>query len=129
ASARRMACDAGIIPAVLNSASEIVDYGRTHRLFTPGQRIILDLRDGGCLAPGCDRPAADCDAHHHRSWTKHHGETDEENLDLFCTFHHHLVHEGRWTYKIIDHETLHFYPPDGGPVRISKRRGPGHLRT
>ncbi|MCW2548246.1 MAG: endonuclease, partial [Mycobacterium sp.] len=60
AAARRLACDAANIPAVLNSASEIVDFGRTRRLVTPGQRRLLDLRDGGCLAPGCDRPAADC---------------------------------------------------------------------
>ena len=87
---------------------------------------ITSAREASDTVP---TPAADCDAHHRRSWTKHHGKTDEENLDLFCTFHHHLVHEGGWTYQIIDHETLHFYPPNGRPVRISKRRGPGHLRT
>jgi hypothetical protein len=129
AAARRMACDANIIPAVLNSASEIVDFGRTRRLISPGLRKVLNLRDGGCLAPGCDRPPADCDAHHRKHWTKKGGETVDTNLELFCTFHHHLVHEGGWTYKIIDAQTLHFYPPDGGPARISKRRGPGHLRS
>jgi hypothetical protein len=40
----------------------------------------------------------------------------------FCLFHHHLVHEGGWTYKIIDADTLHFFPPNGGPRLISKRR-------
>ena len=128
AAARRMACDANIIPAVLNSASEIVDFGRSRRLISPGLRRVLNLRDGGCLFPGCDRPPADCEGHHRKPWTEH-GKTKDTNLELFCTFHHHLLHEGRWTYKIIDKQTLHFHPPDGGPPKISKRRGPGHLRT
>jgi hypothetical protein len=36
--------------------------------------------------------------------------------------HHHLVHEGGWTYKIIDATTLEFQPPGGGPPLTSKRR-------
>jgi Domain of unknown function (DUF222) len=129
AAARRMACEANLIPAVLGGASEIVDFGRSRRLVSPGQRKQLNLRDGGCLFPGCDRPPADCDAHHRAGWNAHNGNSDIANYELFCTFHHHLQHEGGWTYTIIDKQTLHFHPPDGGPVRISKRHGPGHLRT
>jgi hypothetical protein len=127
--ARRLACDANIIPVVLNADSEIVDYGRSRRLVSPGQHRFLSLRDGGCLFPACDRPAADCNAHHRRLWTRDNGDTDTENLDLFCVFHHHLVHEGGWTYTVIDHEILHFHPPGGGPTRISKRRNPERMRT
>jgi Domain of unknown function (DUF222) len=127
--ARRLACDANLIPAVLGADSELLDLGRTRRLVSPGQRKALNLRDGGCLFPGCDRPPADCDAHHRKSWTKDHGKTNGDNLDLFCTYHHHLQHEGGWTYKIIDAHTLHFQPPGGGPTRISKRRHPARMRT
>ena len=35
AEARRIACDAEIIPAVLGTGSEVLDVGRTNRLFTP----------------------------------------------------------------------------------------------
>ncbi len=38
ATVRRLACEAGIIPAVLGSAGQVLDLGRTRRLFTPGQR-------------------------------------------------------------------------------------------
>ena len=62
-----------------------------------------------------------CDAHHRRHWIDN-GPTKEQNLDLFCIFHHHQVHEGGWTYTIIDSQTLHFYPPGGGPPLIGKRR-------
>ena len=119
--ARRMACEYGIIPAVLGTNSEILDLGVPNRLATPKQRFHIALRDGGCLFPGCDRPAMGCEAHHR----DHHidgGPTAEHNLDLFCPFHHVQVHEGGWTYKIIDAETLEFYPPGGGPPLRSKRR-------
>ncbi|MGH3468074.1 MAG: DUF222 domain-containing protein, partial [Thermocrispum sp.] len=47
--ARRIACDAQIIPAVLGGDSEVLDLGRTHRLVTPAQRRALNLRDRGCV--------------------------------------------------------------------------------
>ena len=121
AAARRLACDYGIIPAVLGTDSDILDLGTRNRLATPTQRRNIALRDGGCLFPGCDRPPAGCDAHHR----KHHidgGPTTEHNLDSFCSFHHHQVHEGGWTYQIVDATTLKFFPPRDGPVLTSKRR-------
>jgi hypothetical protein len=119
--ARRLACEYGIIPAVLGSDSEVLDLGVPNRLATAKQRFHIALRDGGCLFPGCDLPPMSCLPHHRI----HHidgGPTAEHNLDSFCSFHHHCVHEGGWTYKIIDAETLEFSPPAGGPPRTSKRR-------
>jgi hypothetical protein len=62
--ARRIACDAQIIPAVLGSRGEPLDVGRSRRLFTGPLRRALVLRDGGCAFPGCDRPPRWCEAHH-----------------------------------------------------------------
>jgi hypothetical protein len=121
AAARRLACDYAIIPAVLGTESEILDQGTPNRLATPRQRFNIAVRDGGCLFPGCDRPPAGCDAHHRRHWIDG-GPTEEANLDSLCVFHHHLVHEGGWTYTIIDNDTLEFSPPAGGPPLRSKRR-------
>jgi hypothetical protein len=58
AEARRIACDADIVPAVLGSGSEVLDVGRANRLLTPAIRKALALRDKGCAWPGCDRPVA-----------------------------------------------------------------------
>jgi hypothetical protein len=119
--ARRLACEYSIIPAVLGTQSEVLDLGIPNRLASAKQRFHIALRDGGCLFPGCDLPAMGCVAHHRQ----HHidgGPTAEHNLDLFCPFHHVQVHEGGWTYKIIDADTLEFYPPGGGPPLRSKRR-------
>jgi hypothetical protein len=125
--ARRLACDWGIIPAVLGTDSEILDLGSRNRLATPTIRRNIAQRDGGCLFPGCDRPPVGREAHHRQ----HHidgGPTAEHNLDLFCPFHHHLVHEGGWSYHIIDKTTLAFQPPDGRP-RSSANADPSSTRT
>ena len=90
--ARRMACDAGIIPVVLGHDSEILDLGRSVRLFTPGQRRAVWLRDQGCTYPGCTMPPQWCDAHHVDWWSRG-GGTDVDNAALLCQRHHTRVHQ------------------------------------
>lgn len=87
---RRMACDAHVLPVVLDGASQPIDVGREHRLFTPAQRVALTVRDQGCAFPGCDRPPADCEAHHITSWWSG-GPSDLANGVLLCGHHHHLI--------------------------------------
>ncbi|MGH8968002.1 MAG: DUF222 domain-containing protein, partial [Actinomycetes bacterium] len=48
AEARRMACNADLIPTVLGTDSELLDFGRTTRLAHPIQHRALRLRDKGC---------------------------------------------------------------------------------
>ena len=91
---RKIACDAGIVPFVCNSHSEILDQGRQVRLFTPGQIRALWLRDQHCTFPGCDTPAAWCDAHHLRHWVDG-GATTLSNAGLLCPRHHTVVHRDR----------------------------------
>src|SRR5262249_55725782 len=66
--ARRLACDCGIIPVVLGSASEPLDLGRKTRTVSTSLRRALVLRDRGCAFPGCTITARWCDAHHVRHW-------------------------------------------------------------
>ena len=54
--ARRLACEAGIIPAVLNGNSQVLDLGRKKRFYTEGQRIAKTIEAGGCEVEGCDAP-------------------------------------------------------------------------
>jgi len=88
--ARQLLCDAELMPAVLGGASEILDVGRTQRLVTPAIRAALELRDGGCVFPGCDVPARDCEAHHLIPWRLG-GPTALWNLALPCKHHHGIV--------------------------------------
>lgn len=96
AQTRRLACTAGIIPVVLGGQAEILDLGRTRRLFTPAQRKALALRDRRCRAEGCDISAAWCEAPHTNPWTRG-GKTDLANGQLLCSFHHHRAHDTRYT--------------------------------
>ena len=90
--ARRLACGAGIIPAVLGGASAVLDVGREQRLFTKAQRIAMVLRDKGCRAEGCDRPPSWTEAHHHTTPWADGGRTDLADGILLCGHHHRLAH-------------------------------------
>ena len=124
ATVRRMACDAGIIPAVYGSDSEILDFGRRTRTIANGLRHFIVARDGGCVWPGCDRPPSWTEAHHREQWLRDHGETEPENLDSLCSHHHHKVHEDDWKITIGDDpdRTPWFWPPDGRPPLQGQRR-------
>lgn len=110
AQARRLACTAKIVPAVLGGASEVLDLGRARRLFTAAQRKALLLRDKTCRAVGCDVPGTWAEAHHWTPWSTG-GETDLDNGVLLCSHHHHRVHDPAWAVERM---------PDGD-VRFRRR--------
>ena len=97
--ARRLACEARIIPAVLGTKSQPIDLGRAARLFTRAQRIALGLRDGGCTARGCETSASGCHAHHDDPWSRG-GLTDLANGRLLCPRHHRLAHDSRYAMTV-----------------------------
>lgn len=107
--ARRLACDAGIIPAVLGSDGEPLDIGRATRTIPPAIRRALAVRDKGCVHPGCPRPADWCDAHHVRHWSNG-GPTALANLVLLCAEHHWIVHHTAWEIAFI-HGIPYLVPP------------------
>jgi hypothetical protein len=113
--ARRLACDANITRLITDPPSDIVDYGRTQRTPPPRLRRALDIRDRGCVFPGCDRPPGHCKAHHILFWIRDHGPTSLWNLVLLCDHHHHLVHECGWSLTRTSDGTLEFRRPDGRP--------------
>lgn len=96
---RQLACEADLIPVVLGGSGEILDVGRSKRLFTPQLRRAITARDGGCTAPGCSIPAPWCEAHHIRHWEDG-GPTSVENGALLCSHHHHAVHAGAWKISV-----------------------------
>ncbi|GAA4363015.1 HNH endonuclease signature motif containing protein [Paeniglutamicibacter cryotolerans] len=90
---RTMACMAEIVPAVMGGAGEILDYGRSRRLFSGSQLRAMAARDGGCVWPGCPVSAARTEGHHLDPWSGG-GETNIGKAALFCDHHHHLIHVG-----------------------------------
>ena len=90
--ARRLACNAALVPVVLGGDSQPLDLGRSRRLYSPPQRKAMAVRDRHCRAVGCDVPAAWCEAHHLHPWSRG-GLTDLADGVLFCSFHHHCAHD------------------------------------
>ncbi|QLQ11398.1 MAG: DUF222 domain-containing protein [Nocardioidaceae bacterium] len=92
--ARRLACEAGVIPAVLGTGSEVLDLGRKARFFTAKQRLAATVsQQGSCAADDCTIPAAWCDAHHYRTPWAAGGSTDRADALLLCKRHHTLIHD------------------------------------
>ena len=90
--ARRLCCDAGIVPVADGPDGEPLSVGRRTRSIPPAVRRALASRDRGCRFPGC--PATHrLHGHHIRHWADG-GETSLDNLILLCPTHHRLVHEG-----------------------------------
>ena len=112
---RRLAGDAGIIPAVLSGEGETLDLGRTVRMFTRAQRLALLERDGGCAK--CHAPPEHCEAHHIRWWERG-GLTNLSNGVMLCTRCHHDVHRQGWEIRI-ESGRVSFVPP---PLIDSLRR-------
>ncbi len=106
--ARRLACTAAILPAVLGGASQVLDLGRSRRLFTPAQRRALAIRDRRCRAHGCDIPARWCEAHHRTPWS-HGGPTDLDHGELLCSHHHHRIHDPGYDHHRDPDGTLRFH--------------------
>ncbi len=113
---RRWLCDADLLPVVLGGPSEVLDVGRTQRLVTPAIRAALEVRDGGCAFPGCDRPPRDCHAHHIVPWWAG-GATSLGNLALVCAHHHGIVEPGhdpavdRWQLRLRSDGVPEVLPP------------------
>jgi hypothetical protein len=106
AEARVLACDADILPAVMGSDSQVLDLGRTTRLFAGDLRQAIALRDRGCVFPGCPREPRDCDAHHLNPWTAG-GSTSLDNAALVCPTHHRLVEPNPHADRATEHERWH----------------------
>lgn len=109
---RALAADAELIPAVLSGESEVLDWGRGKRLFTPAQRLALVERDGGCAQ--CHAPPSWCEAHHIRWWERDAGPTDLSNGVLLCVRCHHRVHRDGWKIHV-----------DGGRVSLEPPQSSG----
>jgi hypothetical protein len=108
AQARRLACTAKIIPAVLGGDSLPLDLGRAQRLFSPAQRKALLLRDKTCRAEGCDIPGTWAEAHHLVPWASA-GRTDLGNALLLCSHHHHRVHDSGYGTDRLPNGDLRFH--------------------
>lgn len=106
----RLACDCSVTRILLDSDSMVIDVGRARRVISGPQRKALNARDGGCVWPGCDRPATWTSGHHLVHWF-HGGGGDLKDLALLCYRHHWMVHEGGWQIMRGDDGRMITIPP------------------
>jgi hypothetical protein len=104
--------------------------GRSKRIATPGQRLVLFNRDRGCTKPGCTAPANHCQAHHAAQDFGKGGQTNITDLGLACGPHNRLVKEGGWSTQIRSDGRIEWIPPpllDTGQDRINHHHHPNEL--
>ena len=107
---RRLACEADILPMVLDDHGVALDVGRTVRLATYRQRLALRAMHPTCAAESCDVDFDWCEVHHLRPWDKG-GPTNLDNLVPLCTYHHHWIHEcGGGEPEVLPDRTLRMVP-------------------
>jgi len=70
--------------------------GRKVRLASRDQRLAMDIRDGGCIFPGCDSGPKRTKAHHTHGWAEG-GTTDVARMASLCGRHHGVVHRRGWS--------------------------------
>jgi hypothetical protein len=107
----RMASHAYHYLAVFDDHSNRPLYlGRTRRIASPDQRIVLHAKDRGCTHPGCDAPGYLTEVHHVEEWATG-GATNIDKLTLACKPHHRLLDQGWKTRKLPDGRTEWIPPP------------------
>jgi len=93
--ARRLACNAGVIPVVLGGESKPLDLGRTRRLHSASQRKALAAIHDTCAIATCERPFEWTEIHHPHAWSRG-GSTDLDNALPLCGHHHRRAHDSRF---------------------------------
>lgn len=115
ATARRLACDAELIPAVLSARGDVLDIAIGSRTFSTAIRRAAWLEQHGkCAFPGCRRRPVEC---HHIVWWSRGGKSTLDNAAWLCSFHHWLVHERGWNMRREKDRSFSWFYPNGIPYR------------
>ncbi|MGB6069791.1 MAG: DUF222 domain-containing protein, partial [Rhodococcus sp. (in: high G+C Gram-positive bacteria)] len=105
----RMASHAHHYLTLFDDHGRALYLGRSKRIASADQRIVLIARDRGCSFPSCTRPATWCQAHHLDDWTTG-GLTDIDFLTFGCDMHHALVGTGPGKWATTKTTAAHRYP-------------------
>jgi Domain of unknown function (DUF222) len=107
--------------------AEPLYLGRSRRLASAAQRIVLYARDRGCTFPGCTAPAYHSEVHHRTADWAHGGQTNVDDETLACGPDNRRVTPGGWrTRKRKDGRTEWIPPPnlDTGQARVNNYHHP-----
>ena len=112
--ARRLACDCGVVHMVEDHTGTTISVGRKTRSIPASMKRALLKRDTTCRFPGCcNRIYVEGHQIHH--WANG-GETSLGNLIGLCDHHHRFVHEYGYRIELDEHQQPRFYDPKGQRV-------------
>ena len=111
--ARRLTCDAGIVPLVYRGDGQVESEGMTRSIPRQMRRSVL-ARDDGCRWPACTQRRF-VEVHHVVFWSRG-GRTVPSNLVTICRFHHRLVHEGGYRLERSKSGQIRVYTPEGKEI-------------
>jgi len=124
--ARRLACDCGVVYMAEDDAGSVLSVGRKTRSIPVSIKRALLRRDRTCRFPGCDNRLF-LEGHHIEHWVNG-GETSLENLVGMCSFHHRFVHEYGYQVHTDGAGQPVFLDPHGRAVRdVPPRPAPPDL--
>ncbi len=95
-------------------SSRPIYLGRSKRIATADQRVVLHAKDRGCTAPGCTMPGYLTEVHHTTPWAAG-GGTDADQLTFACKPHHRLLDNG-WTTRTRPGGRTEWLPPPHLPM-------------
>jgi hypothetical protein len=95
-----MACDADLVPVLVDEHHQPLDVGDTQYAFPAKIRTAIITRDTCCTYPGCGAPAPWCDVHHLIKFRER-GPTSVDNGALLCGRHHRYVHALDLTGRVV----------------------------
>jgi hypothetical protein len=120
--ARRLACDCGVVHMVEDADGKTLSVGRKTRSIPASMKRALLKRDTTCRFPGCCNRIY-VEGHHIHHWANG-GVTSLANLVNLCEFHHRFVHEYGYRVELDENQQPRFFDPRGRLVTEHVPRPP-----
>jgi hypothetical protein len=120
--ARRLACDCGVVHMVEDADGKTLSVGRKTRSIPASMKRALLKRDTTCRFPGCCNRIF-VEGHHIHHWANG-GATSLANLVNLCEFHHRFVHEYGYRVELDENQQPRFFDPRGRLVTEHVLRPP-----
>jgi hypothetical protein len=116
--AQMLACDAEVVPVLLDGFGRPLDVGDAIYRFPLRIRRAIEVRDKHCTFTSCQAPPAWSHTHHLIPFGrngKRGGPTSESNGTLLCGRHHRFVHANGWSGSLADGQVRWRPPRPGAP--------------
>lgn len=125
----RMASHSYHYLCVFDGKGRALWLGRSKRLASADQRIVLYARDKGGTRPGCTASAYRCQADHHDNFSQD-GETNVDELGLDCGPDNRMAYQQNWTVRLNTEGRVEWIPPphlDRGQPRVNPYHQPADM--